>query len=136
MWVIKSYVLDDGSDVIECWYATHPRKKRAKLAAKLTAYMLYLSQLRTTGEWNGPFFHLLKGQGPIGRIGFDYQHIAYRLIGCFGPAEDEFTFLNCAEEHDNVYKPLGCIDQASQRMTIVKANPNRARIAKLQVSNV
>lgn len=132
MLILKAYIENAGSDVLADWYATHPGNRWTKLWARYYTIWFHLRQQPVSG-WTGPYFHFLTGKGGIGRIGFDFNKIAYRHLGFFGPGAQDFTILYTAEEHDDVYLPKGCIDKAVERMKSVKANPSLVRVATIQV---
>ena len=126
MWTIKSYVLDDGADVIESWFGEYSASRFDKVRAKFLARVMYLRQQPKPPQWAGPCFHFLSGAAGIGTVNFEVRNIQYRPLGFFGPGSMEFTFLLFATEKGGKYQPTGCVDIASDRMKAVKANPNRA----------
>lgn len=132
MIIFKAYIENAGTDVLADWYANHTGKDWWPLWAKYYAICHHLKQQPVRG-WmvgSGAYFHLLKDK--VGRIGFSYNHIAYRHLGFFGPGPDDFSIVFTAEEHDHVYRPKGCIDRSVERMKQIKANPSLVRIATIQ----
>lgn len=126
MWEIKSYVLDDGADVIESWFSQNSATRYVRLQVKLVTRMLYLRDQPTPPQWVGPCFHFLSGARGIGAITLEVNNIQYRPLGFFGPNAQEFTFLYFATEKGGKYLPSGCVESAVSRSEIVKADPNRA----------
>lgn len=131
MFTINAYIENPGSDVLADWYEAHPANQWAKLWAKYYARMLYLRQQPRNG-WTEPYFHLFSGKEGVGRVRLDYDGIAYRHLGFFGPAANEFTLLYVATEKNHVYTPKGCIDVAVTRMKSVYQDRTRIREATIR----
>jgi len=126
VWTLKSFVIDDGADVLETWYALYSADQFVKLRAKFYTIMLYLRQQPKPPNWVGPYFHFLKNSEGVGAINFEWKNIQYRPLGFFGPRNMEFTFLYFASENGDKYQPEGCIQTAVDRMNVVKLNAARA----------
>jgi len=131
MFTAKAYIATLGSDVLTDWYAAHPAKRWTKLWAQYYTIWFHLRQQPAAG-WTGAYFHLFTGKEGVGRIGFQHKRIAYRHLGFFGPNQDDFTVLLTAEEHDHVYLPKGCIDEAVTRMKLITKDRSRIRTATIQ----
>ncbi len=132
MFTINAYIPNPGSDVLADWYAHHPARQWTKLWAQYYNIWLHLRQQPRNG-WTGAYFHPLTDKEGVGRIGFQHKRIAYRHLGFFGPAANEFTLLLMAEEHNHVYLPKGCTDTAVSRMKLIYQDRSRVRIATIQV---
>src|SRR6266850_903476 len=126
MWIIKSYVLDDGADVVEAWFAGYSAAQYDKVRAKFLTRVMYLRQQPKPPQWVGSSFHFLAGAAGVGTINFEVRNTQYRPLGFFGPGAMEFTFLCFANEQGGKYQPNGCVDTAVDRMRTVKANPYRS----------
>ena len=125
MWRIKVFLKADDEDVLTEWYRNHEGNRWLNLRAKVFVRFEYLAQQPTVNDWAASY-HPLKGQAGLGRVKIDFNHIAYRFIGFFGPSAKEFTVLAIAEEHDRVYMPKGIIVQAADRMKLAKKYPKLA----------
>jgi hypothetical protein len=130
MWTVKAFIAQPGTDVLQDWYESHRGNDRVKLWAKYYTIWLYLRQQPWNG-WVGAYYHALKGQEGVGRIGFDHKRVAHRHLG-FRSGESEFTILLCGWEEDWVYMPKGCIAEAVARMKLLKGNPSSARVATIR----
>lgn len=130
VWSLKAFIEQPGTDVLWDWYESHRGSNRMKLWARYYTIWLYLKQQPWNG-WVGAYYHPLTGKEGLGRIGFEFNRIAYRHLG-FRSGESEFTIVLCAREENWVYKPNGCIDIAVQRMKLVKQDGRRARTATIR----
>ena len=133
MVTFRSFIVGTGNDVLSDWYAAYPFEKERwqNLWARYFAMHMHLSA-QPIGGWSDNYFHKMAGYEGLGRIGFDYKGIAFRHLGFYGPGGNEFTILYCAVEKSWKYLPKGCIEEVYSRMSIVKANPERARLATIR----
>lgn len=130
MWTVKSFVLDDGSDVVEVWHQEYASDRHAKLRAKLAARLLYLREREKPPHWVGPCFHFLSGAHGVGAITFEVKNVQHRPLGFFGPGSAEFTILCFATEKGGKYLPAGCVDLAIERMKVAKVNQTRVVVSR------
>jgi hypothetical protein len=72
-----------GTDVIEEWFASLPPKVRPKLRA-------LLAHMEITERWVRPYFGKIEGYENLYGIRTKVG-VQYRLPGCFGPNQREFT---------------------------------------------
>ena len=93
-WTFKCYYSASngatGTDVIDAWYKLQDEAVQGELDAILEFF-----QNRPNAEWRRPTFDTLTGQTCKGlrEIRISTASGAYRLIGYFGPARQEFTLL-------------------------------------------
>jgi hypothetical protein len=77
---------------------------------------------RPRDEWRRPEFDLLSGKHrAIGEIRFKVDK-QYRILGCFGPNQSEFTMLVGSSKKGKNYDPRSALDTALERMDQVLKN--------------
>jgi len=114
MFIAKAYALDDGGDVVSCWYAEYGRWP--KITARLDLLMIHLLQQHKDG-WTRPHYDTLRDG--IGEIRFKVKGILYRPLGFFGPNRNDFTFLFFATKRDD-FEPPDAIDIAVARKALIE----------------
>lgn len=88
MILLRSYRLDDGTDVVSMWHEAEAGVVKAGLAAR----MLHLRHQPRDG-WIRPYYDILHKADGIGAVRWKVRRIQHRALGFFGPSRNEFTFL-------------------------------------------
>ena len=123
MILLRSYRLDDGSDVVSVWHARESGKVKAGLAAR----MVHLRQQPREG-WIRPPYDILKSADGIGAVRWKVERIQHRGLGYFGPGRNEFTFLLFTTKADG-YDDID-IKHARTRRSNVEHNMSLSVVVK------
>ena len=107
----KYYRTVKGTNVVEEWIDALTPKVRAKIRAIIT----YLSIQRI---WKRPYAAKLSDKD-IWEIRIISNNVQYRLFGCFGPKQNDFTLLVGAIKKDGKYNPTKAINTADKRSKLI-----------------
>ena len=114
-WAFRCYLSGSGNCEIKEWYDELP----LKLQAKFDWVSEYLEE-RPINDWmTSPFITHLTGYEGIYEIKFQGGNYVGRPLGCFGPGDQEFTFLIGAREKGNDFVPKNAPKLAQSRKAIV-----------------
>lgn len=117
---LKAYVSQQGTDYIGNWFNGLTPKAQARLSA-------ILSNLVNLKIWKYPPYKKLTDCEGLGEIVMEVQNVQYRLIGMWGPAKHEFTFLiGCTHKEDD-YDPRDCLMTAVKRKRYIQSNIGELR---------
>jgi hypothetical protein len=122
LWLFKSYLDENGADVIANWYATELNVKEQARFDKLLEHFRDNEQT----EWGGNYFKPLSGYDGIFEIRFEVQNILWRPLGFFGPNRSEFTILVGAREKGDAFIPKSAPNTALKRRDIVLKDNSRS----------
>jgi hypothetical protein len=115
-WTIKLFVNEGGEKEVKQWLDSHGKKVRAK-ADK------FVRHLENEKEWRRPLFDKLQNHDKLHEIRIrGAGNIQYRLIGCFGPKQKDFTILIGAIERGGKYTPRSALEIAEQRINLIFEN--------------
>jgi hypothetical protein len=133
-WRIMKFVSDSDRDLIEEWLDKLPVGDRKGVRIELETMLRYLRFVRAE-SWTRPQFAWLQGDqnDGIGEIILDYRGIPYRPLGCFGPADNEFTILIGARKDRKrrgkvQWHPEDALITAAKRKTFLPGRLNREYI--------
>jgi hypothetical protein len=129
-WRIMKFVSDSDRDLIEDWLEKLPIGERKGVRIELEAILRFLRFVRAE-LWVRPQFAWLQGDqnDGIGEIIVDYRGVPYRPLGCFGPAEDQFTILTGARKDRKrrgkvQWDPQDALSTASKRKALLPGRSN------------
>lgn len=114
-WEIKVFISNSGNDVIDAWLNEIPPRAKAKIKVRMT-------YLENEIIWKAPYVKKLRGSKTIWEIRVVLDHIQYRLLGCFGPGEKNFTLLIGAIEKGNRLYPPDAINTAEKRCKLIRTD--------------
>ncbi len=112
IWAFKVFLKDKTTNVIEEWLEGLPTKAQVKIDERI-------NYLAITPQWVRPYFDILHGYEGIHEIRVILQNIQYRLLGCFGPREKEFTLLIGSKEIGSKFNPASAPTIAQQRRKLI-----------------
>jgi hypothetical protein len=116
-WLILNYRDERGDNPIRDWLMDK-REVPVKARAKIQRILL---QLAGTKIWTRPLASNLDDYDGIVEIRVLYMNTQYRLLGCRGPENRDFTILFPAREQDDDFVPPNAPTIAENRMRIVMA---------------
>lgn len=111
-WKFKVFLKDKTTDVISEWLDGIPKNVKAKIERRI-------NYLKITPQWVRPYFDILHGHDGIHEIRVIFSSIQYRILGCFGPKEKEFTLLIGSKEIGDKFNPLSAPMIAEQRRKLI-----------------
>jgi hypothetical protein len=114
-WLILNYRDERGNNPIRDWLHDK-REVPVKARAKIQRILL---QLAGTKLWVRPLASNLDHYDGIVEIRVLYMNTQYRLLGCRGPENREFTILFPAREQGDEFLPPNAPTIAQNRMRIV-----------------
>lgn len=113
-WTIKVFITARGENKIEGWLSDQGPKVWAK-ADKIITY------LELEKEWKRPYFDKFQGHEKLHEIRINCFGNEYRLIGCYGPKQRDFTILiGAIEKNKGKYEPRAVLEIAEERMTLIE----------------
>lgn len=119
-WIIKSFISDRGSDVIEEWLDSFSTDIKVFIETRL-------NYLKTQPIWKRPHAAKLTGSKYIYEIIITYKNVQYRPLGFFNPAAHEFILLIGAIEKGDKFEPRGALEIAEKRRQQLLEGRNNAR---------
>jgi hypothetical protein len=114
-WLILDYRDENGTNPVLDWLMDK-REVPVKARAKIQRILL---QLVGTKLWTRPLASNLDYHDGIVEIRVLYMNTQYRLLGCRGPEDREFTILFPAKEQGGKFVPLNAPTIAMNLMRIV-----------------
>ena len=121
-WIFRSYRLARGTDEIDEWYSA----LRPKLRAKVLTGLEYLRD-HPIQDWVRPRVAPLHGECKgLNEIRFRLGKVQWRLIGFFGPGQNEFTIVIIAMEKNGRFEPRDTCKMAQHRKLKIIDNLGRA----------
>ena len=125
--ILRSYLDQDGTDVIRQWFDAPSTTKQAR--AKFRNRLRVLSRL-PRHEWRRPLFDTLGEEcRGLSEIRIDADHVPWRPLGFFQTDEDGndvFTLVICASKDEHGWKPSNACARGLIRKAEILANPARA----------
>jgi len=118
-WTFYNYMDADGDNAIIAWLHELPIKAQAKIDGRL----LVMLGMRL---WPDGWISSLEGYDDIYEIRITCANIQYRPLGCYGPAQREFTLLVGAIEKGGRI-PRGTLQSALTRRQIILGDRTRVR---------
>ncbi|MDO9211686.1 MAG: type II toxin-antitoxin system RelE/ParE family toxin [Deltaproteobacteria bacterium] len=80
-----------------------------------------IRHLEIEKEWKRPYFDKFQGHGKLHEIRIKCFGNEYRLIGCFGPQQKDFTILiGAIEKNHGKYEPRSVLEIAEERITLIE----------------
>ena len=116
----RDYLTERGENVIRAWLDGLPKNAKVKIDRRIL-YLENVQYLQREPQYIKP----LTGYDGIFEIRVILQNIQYRPLGCYGPAQDEFTLLIGAIERGNRFEPRDAPDLALQRKEIIHNDRSR-----------
>lgn len=120
MWTFYNYLSLRGTDEIEEWEDTIPDKAVLRLDWVLTF-------LKTRPQLSRPYVGTRANYPQHYEIVVTSCGREFRPLGCYGPAQREFTLLVGAEEKGGKLEPKSADSTADDRRKTVESDPKRAR---------
>lgn len=114
MWGFKVFVSNRGDREIDDWLDGIPAKAKAKIKKRIT----YL-EVWEIERWKRPYVAKYKGSDGIWEIRVVFDNVQYRLLGCFGPKDNEFTLLIGGREKGGRLEPVDAITTAEKRRQLI-----------------
>lgn len=117
-WKFKTFVKSSGNNAIEEWLLLLPPSARAAIDT-------IIRYLEVTERWDNPhYFEKLSGYKALYEIKAKdiVGKIQYRIFGCYGPSDNEFTLLIGATHKGKVYNPPNCFETAEKRYKFLSRN--------------
>lgn len=107
-WQFRDYVQPGGKNKVRKWCESLSTKEQAKLD-------MVLMTLSREQQWREPHFKKLSGYAGMSEIRWNgSQNRQLRLIGCFGPAPDQYTLLLGCSHKGTQYTPTNAIESANK----------------------
>lgn len=107
-WIFNGFIDTNGVSFIDEWYAFLQGKDQARFDAQL-AY------LEVTKSWPPNYCKKLKGYDHIYEHRFKFNNMQHRPLGCYGPGDQEFTFLIGTTKREKIFYPRNAIKLAIER---------------------
>jgi hypothetical protein len=111
-WFFKGFIGLNGISFIDEWYAFLQEKDKA-------AFDTRLAYLGITKYWIPKYFKKLKGYDHIYEHCFKFSNMQHRPLGCFGPKDNEFTFLIGTTKREKVFNPRNAVNLAIKRRNYI-----------------
>lgn len=124
MILLRSYQLEDGSDVVDAWFEEQETSPRIR--ARFDSIMVHLRCQNREG-WTRPYYDTLRSG--VGEVRFRVQETNFRPLGFFGPDRNEFTFLFFATKNA-AFHPPNAIEMAIERRELTRRKPNRSIVVR------
>lgn len=112
-WKFKVFVSLSGTNEIEKWLNTLPKRDKVKI----DKIIRHLELEKTLKE---PYVKPLTGYTGLFEIKVFSGRVQYRPIGCYGPKRREFTILIGAIEKGDKFIPRNAPDTAFARSTKIQ----------------
>lgn len=118
-WTFRDFVDGRGSNLIRKWTDTLPYAAQAKMD-----WIVLLLQASPVWPWPQQYFSALRGYKGIYELRAGSSGVQYRPLGCYGPAEKEFTLLIGSTEKGGKL-PKGDCEAAVERSKIILIDRRR-----------
>lgn len=124
--IFRSYLDQDGTDVILQWFEARSTTKAAR--AKFRNRLRNLSRLNRN-EWRRPLFDTLGEEcSGLSEIRFDANNVPWRPLGFFQIGEDGndvFILVICASKNEHGWLPRNACALGLRRKAEILADPAR-----------
>jgi Phage derived protein Gp49-like (DUF891) len=119
-WTFKDYLNQAAENEVRAWLDSLSKKARIKIDLRIR----YLENVQHFHR-EPQYVKRLVGYEGIYEIRVVYAGDQYRPLGCYGPAQGEFTMLIGAMEVGDRFEPKSAPDLAVQRMQIILSDRSR-----------
>jgi len=119
-WIFLDFITANGRNVITDWIDSQPAGTRQKLKSALNTLLTILEKRE---DLDRPSVGQLRGQPCKGlfELVLFVDKIQFRPIGCYGPANNEFTLLaGAAKKGGNFIPPGVCVTAQTRRQLITQ----------------
>jgi hypothetical protein len=110
VWQFMDYISVQGRNAITDWYDR-------LLSQEQTDFDTMIRILAKTRQWRMPEFRWIKGRpyAGLGEIRFTSERKQHRVVGFYGPRQQQFTMLIGCTHKQNIYNPPNALDTAARR---------------------
>jgi hypothetical protein len=119
-WKLNVYINDAGDDEIDGWLTSFLPDVEA-------AIRTFLKFLITQEYLREHFVKKLKGSKKLYEVRIRHNKVQYRLLGCYGPQQKEFTLLIGTIKKGKIWNPPSAIKSAEKRYKLIYANNKYVR---------
>jgi len=123
-WNFKVFISENGDNEINDWLdslSTQARKAQ-EYKARIKRIIVHLENQK---DMHSKYFSSYKNHNYIYRLKFRFHDDLYRVFGCFGPGENDFTLLIPVRKVAGRLEPKNAVQIAEGRRELINKDRRR-----------